>query len=374
MNNYGLKKILDTEKIDTSEIEKLLNTHVLITITDLDGIILYANSKFLELMGYDEGEVIGNNHRIFQSGSHSVTFYKKLWSTVLSKKKWSGIILNKTKNGQKIWLKTTIIPIIKNDTITHLAAIRHDISEHVKNIEMLSVAKKTVVYHNLSLESKLEENKQQMKLQKLSVIGELASRMSHDMRNPLSVIKTSIENIVLIYGEHPNAAPSFQRMCRAINRITHQIDDVLDFVREKEIIKDHINLSETIPEILATFTLPQEIDLQTSIQEIKIEFNKTMFFAVIKNLILNSIQACENKGEIKIQTIENDSSILIEVTDSGPGIPQESINKIFEPLFTTKQHGTGLGLASCKNIIESHGGTIDVKNNPTIFSIELPKE
>ena len=89
--------------------------------------------------------------------------------------------------------------------------------------------------------------------------------------------------------------------------------------------------------------------------------------------MLNAIQAMENVGELNIRIIENPGDLLIAFEDSGPGIPQDNINQIFDPLFTTKQLGTGLGLSICKNIVEQHGGTITVKNNPTTFLVKLPK-
>jgi two-component system sensor histidine kinase HydH len=80
-----------------------------------------------------------------------------------------------------------------------------------------------------------------------------------------------------------------------------------------------------------------------------------------------------NKGEINVRLLDKDEYIIIEIEDSGSGIPEENLEKIFDPLFTTKQTGTGLGLVTCKNIIEQHGGTISVTSPPTIFTIKLPK-
>jgi len=89
---------------------------------------------------------------------------------------------------------------------------------------------------------------------------------------------------------------------------------------------------------------------------------------------LNSIQAMHEGGTIEISISEKDNMAVLEFTDSGEGISDENLGKVFEPLFTTKQNGTGLGLASCKNIVEQHMGKISVKNNPTTFIIELPKK
>jgi len=94
---------------------------------------------------------------------------------------------------------------------------------------------------------------------------------------------------------------------------------------------------------------------------------------VITNLIENSIDAMKNHGVVNIFAREFNDHIVIEVKDSGPGIPVEIINKVFSSLYTTKTEGTGLGLKMAKTIIDSHGGSISVRNNPTTISIKLPK-
>ena len=94
---------------------------------------------------------------------------------------------------------------------------------------------------------------------------------------------------------------------------------------------------------------------------------------VFDNLITNALQSINDNGCITIRIIDLENDVIIDVEDSGPGVPDDIISKIFEPLFTTKKKGTGLGLASCKSIVEQHGGTISVKNDPSTFSIKLPK-
>ena len=90
-------------------------------------------------------------------------------------------------------------------------------------------------------------------------------------------------------------------------------------------------------------------------------------------LVPNSIQAMNEIGSIKIRLIDQDDKVMIEIEDDGTGIPDDVLPKIFDPLFTTKQSGTGLGLASCQSIIHQHKGTIRAYNNPTRFVIKLPK-
>jgi len=85
------------------------------------------------------------------------------------------------------------------------------------------------------------------------------------------------------------------------------------------------------------------------------------------------MDAMNSSGLITIKTKEDEKNNIITIEDSGPGIPEEYLEQIFEPLFTLKEKGTGLGLSSCKNIVEAHGGEIKVKNSPTTFTITLPK-
>ena len=95
--------------------------------------------------------------------------------------------------------------------------------------------------------------------------------------------------------------------------------------------------------------------------------------AIIVNIIVNAFDALEGKGKITITIDDEPKKSTIQIIDSGPGIPEDIISSIFEPLFTSKPTGTGLGLGISKNIVEQHGGKLSVKNNPTTFTIVLPK-
>jgi len=167
--------------------------------------------------------------------------------------------------------------------------------------------------------------------------------------------------------------PVFLRIDRAIDRIVHQTEDVLEFVQSRALEKEVASLNEIISEAILSLHIPERIIINRSKQDVSLYCDYTKMCILLKNLIYNSIQACKDEGMIEIKTENNFGSVSISVIDSGPGIPEENIDKIFEPLATTKQRGTGLGLASCKTIIENHGGLIHVNNNPTSFKITLPK-
>lgn len=230
---------------------------------------------------------------------------------------------------------------------------------------------------NLKLEVKQKTN-ELLKKEKLSVIGELSARIAHDLRNPLCIIKNSAELIKMSQKNMDSKTKShWERLDRGIYRISHQVDDVLDFVRPSPIKKKPTKISVILSGVYERITIPDKIKINLPKTDITIPCDHDKLETVFVNLIMNSIQAMGDKtGIININLIEeSDDILLITVKDTGPGIPHSLIPKIFDPLFTTRQIGTGLGLPSCKNIIETHGGSIDVssaRGKGATFLIRLP--
>lgn len=215
------------------------------------------------------------------------------------------------------------------------------------------------------------------KSDKLKTIGELAARLAHDLRNPLSVIKNTIEIMegkqrlqleekVIYYG----------RLNRAIDRISHQIEDVLDFVRPTTLHFDKYLLNEIIASTLEKIVKPDAVTINIPKNFVYCVCDSTKIEVVLTNLLVNAIQSMDNRGQIDIKLFDAKNDIMIQVSDTGCGIPEEMVSKVFDPLFTTKQTGTGLGLASCKKIIAQHNGMIKVASElkkGTTFTIILPK-
>jgi len=128
-------------------------------------------------------------------------------------------------------------------------------------------------------------------------------------------------------------------------------------------------LNETLEQLL----VPNNISINYPEEDTEIFCDSKKLSAVFTNIILNAIQAMKGKGEITIKTENLEKEMAIYFIDTGPGVPSNSIDKVFELMYTTKQQGTGLGLVICKKIIEQHGGTISIQNNPTTFKILIPK-
>jgi len=221
----------------------------------------------------------------------------------------------------------------------------------------------------------LIKRSQSFKKEKLTVIGQLSSNIAHDIRNPLGTIKNAG---VIIDKENNNNNEIISRELKRINlsvrRISHQIEEVLNYVRTTPIILKSHSINQTLQEAIDTLDVPLNIVINTTKNDTIIKFDHEKMLIVFVNIILNAIQSIgETNGHITINMHETLSDVTIEFENSGPNISSKDLKRIFDTLFTTKLEGTGLGLFSCKNIVEQHKGDIHATNNPVIFSIRLPK-
>lgn len=212
---------------------------------------------------------------------------------------------------------------------------------------------------------------QNLRLEKLSIVGELSSRLAHDMRNPLSNIAMST-HLLKSKTSDEDTIKKLDIIEKGIARLSHQINDVMDFVRTKEPELKLWDLNSIFNDCFNWFKLPDSVKVILPEKSTLIRCDKSQFEILFINLISNALDAIQNKGSIEISVKVNPNETIIQVMDTGTGIPKEKIKTIFEPLITFKENGTGLGLASCKNIVENHRGTITAKNNPTAFIITLP--
>jgi len=257
-----------------------------------------------------------------------------------------------------------------------LAVVVITINKNLSRLVKMRTSELVVQRDNL--ENLVEEKTRQiLKSERLSAIGELSGRLAHDLRNPLSVMKMSLELIKQSPSDSKISDSTITKRIdlieKSIDRISHQVDDVLGYVRISPLNLTNVSLVEVIESSLSKINVPSDIEVSIDKNDIKINCDIVKLDAVFINLIVNSIQEMHQGGKIEIKISEKDNFVEMQFIDSGNGIPDVDIKKIFEPLFTTKQKGTGLGLASCKNIIEQHHGEISVKNNPTTFTIHLPK-
>ena len=214
-----------------------------------------------------------------------------------------------------------------------------------------------------------------IKSERLSTMGLLSSTLGHNIRNDLTAIKATLE---ILRHKHAtkldeDILSKITLMEKSVINIQNQIDGTLNFIRQTPLKLENVSLLKLLENILKTIKVPENIKIDVPLNDISLYCDSSKFTVVLTNLINNSIQAIESEGKITIHASEDKDHSIIQIVDSGSGIQSEILVKIFEPLFTTKTMGTGLGLASCKYLIEEHNGSITVQNNPTTFTIKIPK-
>ena len=254
---------------------------------------------------------------------------------------------------------------------------REDLTKQIfKKSENVQKAKKDLRTKTEELQKIFAKNTdKKLYNDKFSVMGKYTSQMAHDIKNPLSLIKLQVDYMKLKYAtaEDEIMFDSLNNIEKAIGQITNQVNDVLNFMRETPTEFKKCDVHEMVNSCLEVLKIPENVNIEVSENHGFVNCDEAKTKSVFSNVLFNAVQAVGDKGEINVEINEDENNMIISVQDSGEGIPEENLEKIFEPLFTTKKGGTGLGLANCKQILENQGANITVKNNPTTFTIEFPK-
>jgi len=230
-----------------------------------------------------------------------------------------------------------------------------------------------------------DTQEQLVRTEKLAAVGTLASGVSHELRNPLSSIKNAV--FLLKRKLSRKVMPDIDEkviqfldiMDKEIDRSSRIINDLLGFTRVAKPARIRSDITIVINEALSRVKIAENIklskDLQSDLPMVTIDANQIV--QVLINLIENACQVMTDGGELQISARKSKVFMEIEITDSGCGIPEKDIKKIFDPLFTTKPKGIGMGLAVCHGIIDKHNGIIEVKSQEgkgTNMIIKLPLE
>jgi signal transduction histidine kinase len=215
--------------------------------------------------------------------------------------------------------------------------------------------------------------------ERLAAVGELASGVGHELRNPLNVIRNCVYLINMSLDGNSNAevVDTLKLLDLQVDLSNKIVTDLLDFTRVKQPARSVVNLNNLVKERVLWVSIPGQIETKFDMQEEapQIFVDGEQVGRAFTNIINNAVQSMKNGGELRISTGINDNGAWIKFTDTGCGIPPENLYKIFEPLFTTKPKGIGLGLAISKRMVEQNNGEIEVESTVgtgTTFTLRLP--
>jgi signal transduction histidine kinase len=213
--------------------------------------------------------------------------------------------------------------------------------------------------------------------ERLATVGRFASQIAHEIRNPLNSISLNVEMLEEQVSGNDEARGLIRSVLKELDRLNDIVGEYLQFSRFPKPQLKYGHVEGVIRELAAGFKPPERISLRFHFAEStpKVWLDEGLLRQVLDNLVRNAVEAISGKGVVEIETDVHEHNLVIRVKDSGSGISPESQAKLFEPFYTTKSHGTGLGLATSQQIVFEHNGHLTVESQPgkgSTFSILLP--
>ncbi len=296
-----------------------------------------------------------------------------------------------TSSAEKIaqGQRDVALPVAGQDEVGHLTAAFADMTNALRksdyelqelNRELEEkVARRTSQLEEKSLQL-IETQEKLLRQEKLAAVGSLATGVAHEINNPAAIIRGNVEILQMSLAEDAEEREEAAEIMKQVERISRITENLLNFSREQKIQPQPVDLPDLLDEIL------EQLSHQVPMNEITvhksfapnlpaIEGDRERLQQVFTNILLNASQAMEGKGTLHLAAHLDGSWVQVTLADTGPGMSEAVQQKIFNPFFTTKSSGTGLGLSVSYGIIRAHGGMITVSSasgRGAEFLVELP--
>ena len=358
----GTEQQLRASQKEINDLKAALDEHAIVAITDPSGKITYVNDKFCAISKYSRAELLGQDHRIINSGHHSSEFIRGLWLTITQGRVWKGEIKNRAKDGTFYWVDTTIVPFLsENGKPRQYVAIRADITER-------KAAEDQIRELNTELERRVVERTSELEAFSYSI--------SHDLRAPLRAMGGFARMVHEEYGAQlpPEAGHKLERIHANAMKMGQLIDGLLNFSR---LGRQPLNKCRVSPDAIVTRVL-EELQAERTGRNVEIttgilppcQADPTLLQQVFMNLLSNALKYTRPRdpARIDIGSMAEKGECTYFIRDNGAGFKMEYAHKlfgVFQRLHRADQfEGTGVGLALVHRIIHRHGGRIWVEAEP----------
>ena len=364
---------------ELADIKFALDQSTIVAVTDQRGIINYVNDAFCRISKYSRDELLGQDHRIINSGYHPKEFIRNLWTTIASGKVWKGDLKNRAKDGSIYWVDTTIVPFLDAQGKPYqYIAIRHEITQ-------LKMAEEKILQQAAELQRAAQ----------LSFVGELAAGLAHEIKNPLAGIQGTVDILIRRREASDPEAEALKGIRHEVERIDGTVRALLDRARPRALISARTSLTELVWRAVSIARSHAvgavgrghqvHIEFEPPTEDIELVADAAQIEDAVLNLIINAIEAIQREGQVSVSIWRAESEseaefpeeAVLEISDTGSGISEENLARIFHPFFTTTKGGTGLGLPAVRRIVRAHGGRVEAKSTVgegSTFTIYLPLE
>jgi len=343
-----------------------------------DGNIIFANPRFAEMLGYELDELKNISFSEIYTGGGIIALYERAkkraegnncsndYETTFKKK--DGDIINVEVRYRVINYKGNEATFAIIHDITERKKVEYELAQHRKHLEEL-IKERTKELRNTQ--------KKLIRKERLTVLGQIAGSVGHDLRNPLGVISNSIYYLNMkLKNKDEKIEKHFNIIKESIKRSDAIISELLNYSKIKTYDFIETDINEFIKNVVEEMEVPNDVTLEMKLKKTipKIKLDPEQMRRAFQNIISNAYRSMTEKGKLSIETKSNKEYTEINFIDNGDGIDDENLQKIFEPLFTTRAKGIGLGLSIVKDIIDGHNGKIDVKSKVgqgTTFTVKL---
>jgi PAS domain S-box-containing protein len=340
---------------DLADINYALDQSAIVAVTDTKGAIKYVNDKFCEISKYPREELLGQDHRILNSGYHPKEFIRNLWVTIANGRIWRGELRNRAKDRSIYWVDTTIVPFLDHRGKPYqYMAIRYEITDRKRTEELL---------------------REQAALARL---GQMAAVVAHEVKNPIAGIRGALQVISARMPSDLRDRAVMGEIIARLDGLNRIVQDLLVFARPRPLKAEPVELRSLIAqtaEHLRRDPAFGNATIEVTGDGAVIQADAEQLQIVFQNVLMNAVQAMGGTGRVRVAIAPSGSAWNVSIADEGPGMPAEVREKAFEAFFTTKSRGTGLGLPIARRVVEAHGGHIRIDAPPqggTVVSVDLP--
>ena len=351
---------------EVTQLRTALDVHAIVAITDARGRITFVNDKFCAISKYSREELLGQDHRIINSGYHPKEFIRDLWTTISQGLVWQGEIKNRAKDGFFYWVATTIVPFLNEEgKPRQYVVIRADITGHKE------------------AEAALKEADRRK--------DEFLATLAHELRNPLAPVRNAVEVLRMKGPDIPELHWARDIIDRQTQAMTRLIDDLMDISRinqgKIELKREQIQLAKIVQGAVETSRpLIEEMGhtLTVTLPPVRVivDADLTRLAQVFLNLLNNAAKYTERGGRIDLRADLQGSDVVVSVADTGIGIPADKLPTLFEMFsqvevaLSRSQGGLGIGLCLVKRLVEMHSGSVEAKSGGpgqgSEFVVRLP--
>ena len=334
------------------QIRYALDQSAIVAVTDQRGIITYVNDQFCDISRYSREELIGQDHRIINSGYHPKEFIRVLWRTIAQGQVWRGELRNRAKDGSIYWVDTTIVPLVSADGKPfEYLAIRSDITQR-------KVAEQQLVDQSA-----------------LAQLGQLATVVAHEVRNPLAGVKGSLQILRSRTATDPEDRTIIDAMIARLDALNAKVEDIMRFAKPRSPVIEDVELRPVLVDAVASARAGEgTVEIRVPETTAVVRADREMVRAALLNLLLNACQS-GSVAPVEILITVESGRCRIDIADRGAGFGDTDPERLFEAFHTTKKSGTGLGLAIVRRLVSLQDGAVTLARRDgggTVASLILP--